>query len=221
MKFILFLSVLWSITSVGSFLRYKSGASSSWEDSLKESIYYIVAQIRELFNPSVEELDNQGFALTGNEPLQLVEDFEQHPYETPALANYQVKSGCMIFNVHAVGLSFKYSGFEENSQELTRLLHFKIYNYFLKTRGTPVYVFIRFATPTRLSFAVPFTDSAREKLSAYEAKRRLQQMQAQGAVTPGDEKMQSPQETPAVLEETVPAVKNDTEGGADDNRVSP
>ena len=86
MKFIIFISVLWSITSVGSFLRYKSGAFPSWEESLKDSIHYIISQIGALFNPSVEELDNLGFALTDNEPLQLVEDFEQHPYETPALA---------------------------------------------------------------------------------------------------------------------------------------
>ena len=221
MKFIIFISVLWSITSVGSFLRYKSGAFPSWEESLKDSIHYIISQIGALFNPSVEELDNLGFALTDNEPLQLVEDFEQHPYETPALASYQVKSGCMIFNVHAVGLSFKYKDFEENSPELTRLLRFKIYNYFLKTRGTPVHVFIRFPTPTRLSFAVPFTDSAREKLSAYEAKRRLQQMQAQGASTPGDGKTQSPQAPPAVLEETVQVKKEDAEDRPDAIGVSP
>ena len=221
MKFMIFLSVLWSITSVGSFLRYRSGASSSWEESLKDTICCIIARIGEFFNPSVEELDNLGLALTDNEPLQLVEDFEQHPYETPALASYQVKNGLMVFDIRAVGLSSKYSSLGENNTELAHLLRLKVYNFFMKTRNTPVHVCIRFATPTRFYFAVPFTDSAREKLRAYEAKRRLQQIQAQGAVTPGDEKMQSPQEAPAVLEETVPAVKNDTEGGADDDRISP
>lgn len=221
MNLLIFLSILWSVISVIVYATYKLGDSPSWEESLKRFMRCIVEQLREAFTAPCETNEGAELVLADSEPLQLVEALEQQPYETPALANYQIINGAMTFDVRAAGLAPKYNALEANSPELTRLLQLKIYNYFMKVRGIPVHVCIRFATPMRLSFAVPFTNGALEKLRVYEAKRSLERKRAKEAAMPGKGKAPFSPDFPAVLEESVPVEENDAEAAADEVGVSP
>lgn len=209
--------VLWGILSGTAYLTYKIGDSPSWEESLRRFVSCIVKLIHEAFTAPCEDGEDIGKTLVDDEPRQMTETLEQQPYEAPALANYWISKGMMVFDIRAAGLASKYTRLEENSPELTRLLQLKIYNYFMKVRGTPVRVCIRFATPTRLYFAVPFTDSAGKHLDAQGAKhRQIQQAQAQGTDAPGNGAAQS-----AILEEEIQVKKEDKEVPPDDTRLSP
>lgn len=215
MKFIILLSLIWGGISGISYLTYRYGNASSWDESLHQTIEKIISLVGEAFADSgAGDMEAIEPPLDTDEAIQLVKTFDRKPYEIPALAGYQVKNGLMVFNVHSVGLASKYRGLENDNESLTRILRFKIYNHFLEVRGIPVPVCIRFATPTHLCFAVPFTERGQRSLQAYVEKRRRSQQDDRSQKT-------GRSGSPVSLEEEIPAPEIKKEEPTDDPGLSP
>ena len=107
------------------------------------------------------------YILTEQEPLDLVDALEDHPYDTPALASYIPNAnGISWIDIKAVGLAGRYK--DITYEQIVAICQNIIETYFMKSRGCQVAVYIKVATPTRLYFAVALSEDGKRFLDRQE-----------------------------------------------------
>lgn len=99
------------------------------------------------------------------EVLEVVKKLENHPYETPTLANYNVDivgESVMHVDIKAVGVVDKYA--QIPNETIKEISYNTIQNFFMETRNIQVEVYILVATPNRLYFEIPLSDRGRKNI---------------------------------------------------------
>lgn len=155
------ISILWTVISLIGYVLYKNREEiNSWEDGVKRIMTIGFNWFYEEATRQNEEknLLNTSLMLTNTEVLELVKNFDKHPYETPTIYSYNPNSyGVAWYDIHALGLSPAYTGL--SNEQIKQMAEFVIQNYFMYTRNTQIPIYILATSPTRLFFAIPLSEN--------------------------------------------------------------
>ena len=169
---------------IGGYVIYRLYPESTerWEDGVSFMVHLVfdplISLSKFIYKKVVEKLltdqtIDMTYMLTDQETLDLVDNLKDHPYDTPALASYIPNAnGISWIDIKAVGLVGRYK--DVTYEQTATICRNVIENYFMRTRGCQVAVYIRVASPTRLYFAVPLSEAGkrfldRQKESAVES----------------------------------------------------
>lgn len=172
--------ILYSICGfmIGGYVIHRLYPESTerWEDGVSFMVHLVfdplISLARLIYKKVIEKLltdqtVDMTYMLTDQETLDLVDALKDHPYDTPALASYIPNAnGISWIDIKAVGLVGRYK--DVTYEQIATICRNVIENYFMKTRGCQVAVYIRVASPTRLYFAVPLSEAGKRFLDRQE-----------------------------------------------------
>ena len=154
-------SILWLVISLIGYVLYKTREEiNSWECGVK---WILTAGFNWLYEEATGQheernLLNTSLMLSNDEVLQLVKNFDKHPYETPTLSSYNPNSyGIAWYDIYTLGLSPVYAGL--TNDQIKQMAKYVIQNYFMNTRNIQVSIYIQIASPIRLYFAIPLSEN--------------------------------------------------------------
>lgn len=163
---------------IGGYVIYRLYPESTerWEDGVSFMVHLVfdplISLAKFIYKKVVEKLltdqtADMTYMLTDREALDLVDTLKDQPYDVPALASYIPNAnGISWIDVKAVGLVGRYK--DVTYEQIATICRNVIENYFMKTRGCQVAVYIRVASPTRLYFAVPLSEAGKRFLDRQE-----------------------------------------------------
>ena len=162
--------------TIGGYINYKHKNLKRWEDGIWHFIYFLYGWLFKLLKPikkvakfiiekiTADDVVDNALLLTNQECLDIVQEFENHPYESPALANNPVTSdNIQQLDIQAVGLVPKYNDTE--NKDLKIMINNTIQTYCMRTRERQIDIEISIVTPTRLLIEIPLSNQAKKKLT--------------------------------------------------------
>ena len=159
------LAYIWTFISVTGFAIYKLDDNiETWEDGIKELLTHAV---KSLFSSDEQQDDkrqiNQTVYLSNEEVLDLVKQFDNHPFDTPSLADFFIApDGVMQIFISSLGLIPKYV--DMTNEDIREMAYKIIQNYYMDTRQCQIPVYIGVATPKRLQIGIPLSQYAQAKV---------------------------------------------------------
>ena len=137
-----------------------------------------------LFRSAYQEMTGQdlpdyivdtSLMLKDHEVLELVDCFENHPYDTPVLSSYDPNcNGVLWVDISACGLAERYKHLDNHG--IAEICYNLIQTFYMKTRGIRVFPCIRVASPKRLYFAIPLSAEGQRFLNRQETAAQMPQM---------------------------------------------
>lgn len=171
----IFLSIFFIISAgimIGGFIIYKGWELDSWENGVKKVLTFGFHLIYKIYCFAYTELTgkeisgnciNTALMCSNHEVLELVTCLDGHPYDTPSLESYiPNENGIAWYDISAIGLVHMYR--DLTCKQLADMVYKIIQNYFMKTRGVQVFIYILVVTPTRLYFAIALSEEGRKSL---------------------------------------------------------
>ena len=164
---------------IGGYVIYRLYPESTerWEDGVSFMVHLVfdplISLSKFIYKKVVEKLltdqtIDMTYMLTDQETLDLVDNLKDHPYDTPALASYIPNAnGISWIDIKAVGLVGRYK--DVTYEQTATICRNVIENYFMRTRGCQVAVYIKVATSTRLYFAVALSENGKRFLNNQES----------------------------------------------------
>lgn len=158
-------SIIWMLVSITGFVLYKLWSLESWQAGIKSFLTFgLNTMYEEMTGRAVpSRMVDDLLMLTNEEALNLVREFEGHPYDAVCLESCSPNiNGILWLDIRSFGLVRKYEDLVY--EDIQRISYSIIQNYYMRIRNRQVNLFIRVATPTRLYVAIPLSEEGRKYL---------------------------------------------------------
>lgn len=151
---------IWGLLALIGFIIYKCNRSGTWEGGVKlalfSSIKFIIATFSE--TPNTEAQINASLYLTDTEILDLVDCFQNRPFNTPTLATPIIydNNDCMWLDIKASGFIDLYQN--TALMQLKQMTESIVQKFYQRNRNLPtVSVYTKIIAPDRLLLAIPLS----------------------------------------------------------------
>ena len=175
---------LWGLVSLAGFAVYKCKRADSWEDGTKAALTGGIKFIFAAFSgeTDMESQINTSLCLTDAEVLDLVDCFENRPFDTPSLASpVEGKNGCIWIYIKANGFISTYRN--TPIKQLRTMAESIVQRFYQRARNfTAVTVYVKIMASDGMLLAIPLSVSGERFLAEQEEDSSMPEKQISDSI---------------------------------------